>query len=111
MKQSILSHNINSTDNFRSNFDFAMIESLRKRTFSTEVFQLNYSKPESTIKIEVKELIYQCIFLIFSIIFFVLACIIFIKTPNWHCHLYFRDGALAKTFIETICLILSISSF
>lgn len=57
-----------------------------------------------------KVMSYQGIFLAFSLIFLTLAGLIYYKTTNWTCSLFFGNFMMIKTLISTFCLFLFFSS-
>lgn len=54
---------------------------------------------------------YRCIFFIFGLLFLVLAGIIFFKTTNFACGLYFKNCFLLKNCINIFCLFLAGGAF
>jgi hypothetical protein len=55
--------------------------------------------------------IYRSIFFGFSLLFFVLAILIFFKTVNFACGVYFKDSLLVKNCINSLCFALAGGSF
>lgn len=58
-----------------------------------------------------KVLIDRCIFFGFSFFFLTLSGIIFFKTTNWACSLYFTNCQAVKAVTCILCLILSVAAF
>lgn len=55
--------------------------------------------------------LYRFIFFGFSFLFIILGLIIFFKTTNPICSIYFGNCSLVKNWINMLCMLLSISSF
>jgi hypothetical protein len=55
--------------------------------------------------------IYRFIFFGFGLLFLAFAAIIFFKTVNFTCGIYFKDCALVKNYINVICLFLAGCAF
>lgn len=53
----------------------------------------------------------RCLFFGFSLFFLLLGTIIFFKTPNWTCNVFFNDCYTVKTMICVFCLVLSSIAF
>lgn len=70
-----------------------------------DVHQLTYARKKKHAKI------YQNIFFGLSILFFVLATIIYFNTTNWACSLYFKHCTFIKAFAYSSCFCFSFLTF
>ena len=55
--------------------------------------------------------IYRLIFFAFGLLFLILGAIIFFKTANFACGIYFKNCTLVKNSVNTLCLFLSLGAF
>jgi hypothetical protein len=55
--------------------------------------------------------IYRLLFFGFALLFLILAMMIFFKTVNFACSLYFKNGVMVKNLVDLVCLLFAGSAF